>query len=97
MQTAPSCGPLSSALLASRAAPAARARGRACVVPTHHGWQVLKVEVGCDGDTTQGAEQSHMRHAGDDSPTAFDRGYENWLMVEAKKRCVPARRSVASH
>lgn len=23
--------------------------------------QVLKVEVGCDGDTTQGAEQSHMR------------------------------------
>jgi hypothetical protein len=48
--------------------------------------QVLKVEVGCDGDTTQGAEQSHMRTADDDSPTAFDRGYENWLMVEAKKR-----------
>ena len=48
--------------------------------------QVLKVEVGCDGDTTQGAEQSHMRTADDSSPTAFDRGYENWLMVEAKKR-----------
>jgi hypothetical protein len=48
--------------------------------------QVLKVEVGCDGDTTQGAEQSHMRTADDASPTAFDRGYENWLMVEAKQR-----------
>ena len=48
--------------------------------------QVLKVEVGCDGDTTQGAEQSHMRHRGDNSSTAFDRGYENWFMVEAKKR-----------
>lgn len=23
--------------------------------------QVLKVEIGCNGDTTQGAEQSHMR------------------------------------
>jgi hypothetical protein len=48
--------------------------------------QILKVEVGCDGDTTQGAEQTHMRTADDDSPTAFDRGYENWLMVEAKMR-----------
>ena len=48
--------------------------------------QVLKVEVGCDGDTTQGAEQSHMRTADDSSPTAFMRGYENWLMVEAKSR-----------
>lgn len=47
---------------------------------------ILKVEVGCDGDTTQGAEQSHMRNINDDSPTAFDRGYENWLMVEAKAR-----------
>ena len=47
---------------------------------------ILKVEVGCDGDTTQGAEQSHMRNIDDDSPTAFDRGYENWLMVEAKAR-----------
>ena len=27
-----------------------------------------------------------MRTADDHSPTAFDRGYENWLMVEAKKR-----------
>ena len=45
--------------------------------------QVLKVEVGCDGDTTQGAEQTHMRTADDDSPTRFDRGYENWLMVRS--------------
>ena len=47
---------------------------------------MVQVEVGCDGDTTQGAEQSHMRFFGDDSPTAFDRGYENWLMVEAVRR-----------
>lgn len=46
----------------------------------------LKVELGCDGDTTQGAEQSHMRSSEDDSPTAFDRGYENWLMAEARLR-----------
>ena len=45
--------------------------------------QVLKVEVGCDGDTTQGAEQTHMRTADDESPTRFDRGYENWLMVRS--------------
>ena len=48
--------------------------------------QVLKVEIGADGDTTQGSEQSHMRSADDASPTAFDRGYETWLMVEAKRR-----------
>jgi hypothetical protein len=36
--------------------------------------QVLKVEIGCDGDTTQGSEQSHMRTANDLSPTAFHRG-----------------------
>ena len=46
----------------------------------------IKVELGCDGDTTQGAEQSHMHTADDHSPTAFDRGYEVWLMEEARKR-----------
>jgi hypothetical protein len=46
----------------------------------------IKVELGCDGDTTQGAEQSHMHTADDHSPTAFDRGYEIWLLVEARKR-----------
>lgn len=47
---------------------------------------VLKVEVGCDGDTTQGAEQTHMRTQDDASPTAFSRGYENELMLEARLR-----------
>eukprot|EP01052_Picozoa_sp_SAG31_P007407 SAG31_NODE_353_length_17229_cov_8.702160_11_plen_882_part_00 len=47
---------------------------------------IIKVELGCDGDTTQGAEQSHMHTADDRSPTAFDRGYEVWLMAEARKR-----------
>ena len=46
----------------------------------------IKVELGCDGDTTQGAEQSHMHTADDHSPTAFDRGYEVWLLTEARKR-----------
>lgn len=49
-------------------------------------FRVEQVEVGCDGDTTQGAEQTHMRTKDDNSPTAFDRGYENWFMVEAKAR-----------
>eukprot|EP01065_Artemidia_motanka_P000146 TRINITY_DN1004_c2_g6_i1.p1 TRINITY_DN1004_c2_g6~~TRINITY_DN1004_c2_g6_i1.p1 ORF type:complete len:683 (+),score=164.62 TRINITY_DN1004_c2_g6_i1:319-2367(+) len=47
---------------------------------------MLKVEIGCDGDTTQGAEQSHMHTEDDYSATAFDRGYETWFMTEAKKR-----------
>eukprot|EP00041_Stephanoeca_diplocostata_P008031 m.115426 g.115426 ORF g.115426 m.115426 type:complete len:499 (+) comp17142_c0_seq20:201-1697(+) len=47
---------------------------------------ILKVEVGCDGDTTQGAEQSHMHSKDDTADTAFDRGYENWFMAEAKAR-----------
>lgn len=50
------------------------------------GLQVLKVEIGADGDTTQGSEQSHMRTPDDSASTAFDRGYENWLMSEAKAR-----------
>ena len=36
----------------------------------------------CDGDTTQGSEQSHMHTEDDHSVTAFDRGYEVWLMSE---------------
>ena len=35
--------------------------------------QHLKVEVGCDGDTTQGSEPTHARSATD---VDFDRGYE---------------------
>jgi galactosylceramidase len=43
----------------------------------------LLVEVPGDGNSTQGAEPSHM-HAKDD--LNFNRGYEWWLMGEAKKR-----------
>ena len=43
----------------------------------------LLVEVPGDGNATQGAEPSHM-HTRDD--LNFSRGYEWWLMREAKKR-----------
>ncbi len=43
----------------------------------------LLVEVPGDGNSTQGAEPSHM-HTKDD--LNFSRGYEWWLMTEAKKR-----------
>jgi galactosylceramidase len=43
----------------------------------------LLVEVPGDGNATQGAEPSHM-HARDD--LNYSRGYEWWLMREAKKR-----------
>ena len=45
--------------------------------------QHLKVEIGCDGDTTQGSEQTHARSKTD---VDFDRGYEVWFMEEAVKR-----------
>ena len=45
--------------------------------------QRLKVEVGADVNSTDGSEPSHMR-----SPEDHDsrRGYEWWLMTEARKR-----------
>ncbi|MBC7508420.1 MAG: galactosylceramidase, partial [Ferruginibacter sp.] len=43
----------------------------------------LMVEVPGDGNSTQGSETSHM-HTKDD--LNFNRGYEWWLMSEAKKR-----------
>jgi galactosylceramidase len=43
----------------------------------------LMVEVPGDGNSTQGSEPSHM-HTKDD--LNFNRGYEWWLMSEAKKR-----------
>jgi galactosylceramidase len=43
----------------------------------------LLVEVPGDGNSTQGSEPSHM-HTKDD--LNFERGYEWWLMGEAKKR-----------
>ena len=45
--------------------------------------QHLKVEIGCDGDTTQGSEPTHARSETD---VSFDRGYEIWFMQQAVKR-----------
>ena len=45
--------------------------------------QHLKVEIGADVNSTDGAEPSHMRTATDHDAT---RGYEWWLMTEAHKR-----------
>eukprot|EP01046_Picozoa_sp_COSAG06_P082150 COSAG06_NODE_29211_length_560_cov_1.344902_1_plen_128_part_10 len=45
----------------------------------HH----LKVEIGSDGDTTEGAEPTHSRNSSD---LAFDRGYEVWFLQEAARR-----------
>ena len=45
--------------------------------------QHLKVEIGSDVNSTDGAEPSHMRSATDHN---FQRGYEWWLMEEARKR-----------
>nr|XP_034327074.1 galactocerebrosidase isoform X1 [Crassostrea gigas] len=44
---------------------------------------ILKVEIGGDAQSTDGTESSHMHHPGD---LNFKRGYEWWLMKEAKKR-----------
>ncbi|XP_060551799.1 galactocerebrosidase-like isoform X2 [Ruditapes philippinarum] len=44
---------------------------------------ILKVEIGGDGQSTDGTEASHMHNADDEN---YQRGYEWWLMVEAKKR-----------
>jgi len=45
--------------------------------------QMLKVEIGGDTDATEGAEPSHSHFAGDEN---YNRGYEWWLMKEAKGR-----------
>ncbi|GLZ29053.1 galactosylceramidase [Lentzea sp. NBRC 105346] len=44
---------------------------------------LLKVEIGGDANSTDGAEPSHMHTANDQN---YQRGYEWWLMTEAKKR-----------
>uniref|UniRef100_A0A8C0FGB5 Galactocerebrosidase n=1 Tax=Bubo bubo TaxID=30461 RepID=A0A8C0FGB5_BUBBB len=44
---------------------------------------ILKVEIGGDGQSTDGTEPSHMHYANDEN---YFRGYEWWLMKEAKKR-----------
>jgi galactosylceramidase len=45
--------------------------------------QTLYVEVGGDGNSTQGSEPTHARIRDDEN---YDRGYEWWLMREAKRR-----------
>jgi hypothetical protein len=45
--------------------------------------QILKVEIGADADSTCGAEPSHERERG---VVECGRGYEWWLMKEAKAR-----------
>jgi len=45
--------------------------------------QTLYVEVGSDGNATQGTEPTHMRSRNDEN---YSRGYEWWLMAEAKRR-----------
>lgn len=46
--------------------------------------QVLKVEIGGDMQSTDGSEPSHMRFKGEKPDCS--RGYETWLMKEAKAR-----------
>jgi Glycosyl hydrolase family 59/Secretion system C-terminal sorting domain len=45
--------------------------------------QILKVEIGDDANSTNGAEASHMRSRTDSN---YNRGYEWWLMEQAKLR-----------
>ncbi len=45
--------------------------------------QILKVEIGDDANSTNGAEASHMRSRTDSN---YYRGYEWWLMDQAKLR-----------
>ncbi|XP_071482497.1 galactocerebrosidase-like isoform X1 [Diadema antillarum] len=44
---------------------------------------ILKVEIGGDAQSTDGTEPSHMHSADDEN---YQRGYEWWLMKEAKAR-----------
>jgi galactosylceramidase len=51
--------------------------------------QVLYVEIGSDKNGTQGSEPAHARSRDEmehPKPEYFERGYEWWLMKEAKKR-----------
>ena len=46
-------------------------------------FQGYKAEIGGDGNSTEGSEPSHMHTAGDEN---YNRGYQWWMMKEAKKR-----------
>jgi len=45
--------------------------------------QIFKVEIGADMDSTDGAESSHMHTSADQN---YSRGYEWWLMEQARAR-----------
>jgi len=45
--------------------------------------QIIKVEIGGDAQSTDGTESSHMHEPWDEN---YYRGYEWWLLMEAKKR-----------
>jgi len=45
--------------------------------------QIIKVEIGGDAQSTDGTESSHMHEPWDEN---YQRGYEWWLLTEAKKR-----------
>ena len=47
--------------------------------------QVLKLEIGGDAHSTINTESSHM-HVQDPSEMSFQRGWETWMALEAKKR-----------
>ncbi|ESO08159.1 hypothetical protein HELRODRAFT_98272 [Helobdella robusta] len=47
------------------------------------GFQIFKVEIGGDAQSSEGTESSHMHEEFDEN---YQRGYEWQLMVEAKKR-----------
>jgi len=48
-------------------------------------FQILKTEIGGDGDSSYGSESSTM-HTANRSDDNFDEGYETWLLKEAKAR-----------
>ena len=45
--------------------------------------QLLKIEIGSDGNSTEGAEPTHARTPQERN---FERGYEWWIIEEAKRR-----------
>lgn len=46
----------------------------------------LKVEIGADVNSTSGTEPSHARTLAENSAPNMTRGYETWMLSEAKKR-----------
>ena len=48
-----------------------------------HAMHMIKVEIGGDGQSTDGTEPSHQHYRDD---LSCDRGYEFWLLQEARRR-----------